>query len=310
VATSSANSASDRLHPEQPQEGQPCPERSTTEDALSHEELLRAYHLLREENRQRTVALASAAHELKTPLAIMAGYLELLLSGKLGSLQPKQTQVLSAMQVSSSRLQQFVQDFLTYCAFETGKLSIDLQTNDINQCILEIYDIWVARFQDQGVALYFPANGTLPPFRFDYHKVQRVLSNLVENAFFSTPGAGTVWISAELHRWERRTRQVANVTADQRKQLLEKPNSVRITVADTGPGIAPEFHQEIFEDFVSLRRSAENNQGTGLGLAIARRLILAQHGKIWVESEPGAGSKFCFLLPLEPCSAMEAGVNE
>jgi signal transduction histidine kinase len=81
------------------------------------------------------------------------------------------------------------------------------------------------------------------------------------------------------------------------------PNSVQITVSDTGPGIAPEFHQEIFDDFVSLRHPDTEPRGTGLGLAIARRLVLAQQGKIWVESEVNAGSRFRFLLPLQPLSS-------
>jgi signal transduction histidine kinase len=73
---------------------------------------------------------------------------------------------------------------------------------------------------------------------------------------------------------------------------------VRVTVADSGVGIAPEFHQEVFEDFYRVPGTENQKQGAGLGLAISRRLIQLHGGKIWVESESGAGSKFCFLLPL------------
>jgi signal transduction histidine kinase len=73
---------------------------------------------------------------------------------------------------------------------------------------------------------------------------------------------------------------------------------VRVTVADTGKGIAPEFHQEVFEDFFRVPGDENHARGAGLGLAIARRLVQLHEGKIWVESELGAGSKFCFLLPL------------
>jgi signal transduction histidine kinase len=75
---------------------------------------------------------------------------------------------------------------------------------------------------------------------------------------------------------------------------------VKISVADTGPGIAPEFQMEVFDDFYRLPQSENKSEGMGLGLAIARRIIHALGGKIWVESEPAAGSKFCFLLPLKP----------
>ncbi|HLK33565.1 MAG TPA: ATP-binding protein, partial [Terriglobales bacterium] len=74
----------------------------------------------------------------------------------------------------------------------------------------------------------------------------------------------------------------------------------KVSVSDTGPGIAPEFHQEIFDDFVRLPQAGASAEGVGLGLAIARRLVQAFGGKVWVESELGAGSKFCFLLPLRP----------
>jgi signal transduction histidine kinase len=88
-------------------------------------------------------------------------------------------------------------------------------------------------------------------------------------------------------------------SGERRRQALSVPNSVKVSVSDTGPGIPPEFHIEIFDDFFRLQ-DAETAEGMGLGLAIARRLLQGMGGKIWVESEPGAGCKFSFLLPLKP----------
>lgn len=268
--------------------------------SLSCGELLEAYMRLVEENRARTIALASAAHELKTPLAIMSGYLELLLSERIGPLSEKQTQVLRAMHANGMRLHEFIQNFLTYSSLETGSLTVEAHPGDLIECLIDVYNMWLPRFQDKGVALYFPGRDKPLEFEFDYHKVQRAVSNLIENAFLSTPQGGTVWLTADLHVWERRSHQSQNVAVEQRSHCLNVPNAVRISVADTGPGIAAEFHQEIFEDFVSFRASDGREHSTGLGLAIARRLVQAQHGKIWVESEVGAGSRFCFLLPLKP----------
>lgn len=299
MSPSSAQPASDFVRPGLGSDD--SPPQSPSAGQFAYDDLLRAYHSLREENRRRTVALASAAHELKTPLSIMAGYLELLLSNKLGSLNSRQSKVLSAMQASSSRLQQFIQDFLTYSALETGALSIQPAKGHLNQCLSELYEIWLVRFQAKGVALYYPQNEAIPEFCFDSPKVQRVVSNLLDNAYLSTPSGGSVWLTAELYSWERRTHTAANIAKEQRARASGQPNSVRVSVSDTGPGIAPEFQQEIFDDFVSLRKPSGNNSGTGLGLAIARRLISAQQGKIWVESETGSGCRFCFLLPLAPC---------
>jgi signal transduction histidine kinase len=83
---------------------------------------------------------------------------------------------------------------------------------------------------------------------------------------------------------------------ERRRFRLPRPNSVEVTVTDSGQGLAPEHHQEIFEDFVRVDR---NTSGMGLGLAIAKRLVQAHRGKIWVESEARRGSKFTFLLPMD-----------
>ncbi|MFB3916882.1 MAG: sensor histidine kinase [Terriglobales bacterium] len=271
----------------------------TNSSQISYAELLAAFMQLEEENHRSTVALASAAHELKTPLAVMSGYLELLLSEQLGPLSGRQRQVLQAMQSSGTRLQSFIQDFLTYAALDTGKLKLDLKVGDLNAALAELAAIWSVRFQQHEVALYFPANQRLRCFAFDYHKVQRVVSNLLENAYAWTPRGGSVWLTAEPHFWERRGRELHLSGRDRRRAGSSEPNAVRVTVSDTGPGIAPEFHQEIFEEFFSMCPPGQSS-GSGLGLAIARRLVQAQHGKIWLESEPGAGSKFSFLLPCYP----------
>ena len=152
--------------------------------------------------------------------------------------------------------------------------------------------LWSNRFQEKGLALYFLANDKLPAFPFDSPKLERIISNLLENAFKFTPQGGTVWLHAEPHMWERRAASVPS-TAERRRQNLTHPNSVKVSVSDTGPGIPAEFHLEVFDDFFRLP-GTEAQEGMGLGLAIARRLVQGMGGKIWVESDPGAGCKFSF----------------
>jgi signal transduction histidine kinase len=129
--------------------------------------------------------------------------------------------------------------------------------------------------------------------------VQRVISNLLENASKYTPQGGTVWLHAEPHMWERRSVSKSASNGDRRRQSNNAPNAVKVSVSDTGPGIRPEFQLEIFDDFFRLPGN-EATDGMGLGLAIARRLLMGMGGKIWVESELEAGSKFSFLIPLNP----------
>ena len=160
--------------------------------------------------------------------------------------------------------------------------------------------MWSHRFQEKGLALYFLANDKLVPFPFDSPKIQRVISNLLENASKFTPSGGTVWLHAEPYMWERRGAPKSGVEHERRRQPLSTPNAVKVSVADTGPGIPPEYHVEVFDDFFRLPSNENQSDGMGLGLAIARRLVNAMGGKLWVESEHGAGSKFSFLVPLKP----------
>jgi len=254
---------------------------------------------LRDRSRRTTNALASAAHDLKTPLAILNGYIELLQSEKLGPLNERQREVMKDMFSSGQRLQHFIQDFLTYSVLETGELRMQFVQGDMNACLSEVCVLWSGRFQERGLALYFLANDKLTPFAFDGAKIQRIISNLLENASKYTPQGGTVWLHAEPHMWERRSASKPVGGGERRRQSLSIPNAVKVSVSDTGPGIPPEFHMEIFDDFFRLPGN-EAAEGMGLGLAIARRLLQGMGGKIWVESEPGAGSKFSFLIPLKP----------
>ena len=284
--------------------GAMLPPSSAAGDVPAPENLLAEYTALRERFLRTTNALGSAAHDLKTPLSILNGYVELLQSEKLGPLSERQREVLRDMQASGKRLQQFIQDFLTYSALETGGLRMHFEAGNLNDCLGGVCRLWSNRFQGKGLALYFLANEDLPTFPFDAPKLERVISNLLENAYKFTPQGGTVWLHAEPHMWDRRATSVPS-SAERRRQNLSHPNSVKISVADTGPGIPPEFHLEVFDDFFRLPGN-ESEEGMGLGLAIVRRLVQGMFGKIWVESEPGGGCKFSFLIPYKPAAVAAA----
>lgn len=286
-----------------PEGGVPAEAASSTKvssdaDLPSPENLLQEYKALRERFQRTTNALASAAHDLKTPLSILNGYVELLHSEKLGPLSDRQREVLQDMRDSGKRLQNFIQDFLTYSAIEIGGLRMKYETADLNECLSGVCRLWSNRFQQKGIALYFLGNDKLPIFPFDAPKLERIISNLLENSFKFTPQGGTVWLHAEPYMWERRAASVPS-TSERRRQNVPHPNSVKVSVSDTGPGIPAEFHLEVFDDFFRLP-GTESQEGMGLGLAIARRLVHGMNGKIWVESDAGAGCKFSFLIPFKP----------
>jgi signal transduction histidine kinase len=214
------------------------------------------------------------------------------------------------MSSNGQRLQHFIQDFLTFSVLETGELRMQYEVGDINVSLSEVCRLWSPRFQERGLALYFLANEKISPLPFDSAKTQRVISNLLENASKFTPQGGTVWLHAEPYMWERRAASKPTASGERRQRAAGGPNAVKVSVSDTGPGISPEYHSEIFDDFFRLPGS-ETAEGMGLGLAIARRLVHGMGGKIWVESEAGAGCKFSFLIPLQPIlSSSSRGSNQ
>lgn len=247
---------------------------------------------------RRTIALASAAHELKTPLSVMTGYTDLLLGQLLGPLNEQQRKVLEEMKQSGLRLQRFVQDFLAFSALESGKIRISKELGNVNECIAEVLEHWSSRFEQKKIRWEFRPDTTLQPVLFDPLKLQHVISNLVDNAVKFTPEGGKVSVSTNSYLWERRSfRQSLPIATERRAAREHKANAIRIKVSDTGPGVPPEYHQEIFNEFLRLQQTSDSH-GMGLGLAIARRLVEAHAGKIWVESEPGHGAAFSLLLPM------------
>src|ERR1041385_4877451 len=196
-------------------------------------ELLQNYSQLRERYLRTTNALASAAHDLKTPLAILNGYVELLQSEKLGQLNDRQKEVLRDMRANGQRLQRYIQDFLSFSVLETGELKMRFEPGNINACLSEVCRLWSPRFQEKGLALYFLANEKVYQFPFDAPKLERVVSNLLENASKFTPSGGTVWLHAEPYMWERRTMSKPAQGTERRRHPLIQPNSVKISVSDT-----------------------------------------------------------------------------
>jgi signal transduction histidine kinase len=248
-----------------------------------------------EQCRRCRTALATAAHDMKTPIAIMSGYLELICNPKLGPLNNKQQDILAEMRGCISRLNQYAGDFTTLYSLQ-AQVKLDLGEHDLNLCVGDIFAVWVPRFEKSQVAHYLLQDPALPRLNFDYDKIQHVISNLIENATKFTPPQGSIWVQTSAHHWERRLAQLPGVERERRQGPSRAPNAVRVTVSDTGPGIAPEYHQEVFREFGRIKR--DRNSGTGLGLAIAKRIVEMHNGKIWLEGNLGEGTRISFVLPL------------
>jgi signal transduction histidine kinase len=240
--------------------------------------------------------LVSAAHEFKTPLVVMLGYTDLLLTGHLGPVNQRQKQVLGEIQEGAQRLQKLIHDLLLLQELKAGMgTSANMETAGVNESVGEIFNYWSPTATQKRVRYQFHPSEGNHRVRVEPMKLQHIVSSLIENALKHTSAQGLVVVSVTPCFWERRKAQIEFLFNMERKESRKVENAVRIDVSDSGPGISAEHHDEIFGDFVQLPGSSA--RGTGLGLAIARRLVEARGGVIWVESELGKGSKFSLLLP-------------
>jgi two-component system, NarL family, sensor histidine kinase BarA len=240
--------------------------------------------------------LVSAAHEFKTPLVAMLGYTALLRGGRLGPITEKQQQVLGEIHESAERLHSLIEDLLLLYRLKADKQGTRPRSESVNanRQVREIFGYWAPLAIQKAIRYEFlPAPGD-PWLRIDALKLQHIVSNLIENAIKFTPAGGRVIVSLTPCFWDRRRTQTGFLFNLERNHDRKIENAVRTDVCDTGPGIHADHHEEIFGDFVQL--PGASSRGTGLGLAIARRLAENHGGAIWVESEPGKGSRFSLLL--------------
>jgi two-component system phosphate regulon sensor histidine kinase PhoR len=263
-----------------------------------YEELLHTIEQMQQDSDRRSVALAGAVHDLKTPLAVIGGFVNLLMGQKLGAVTDRQLEALKDIATSCRRLDDAIGKLLCHSANNAKKQSVNLEMADFNSCITQIRELWSPVFEQRGVRFVCKPPNDVMRFKFDRQCIQQVIANLLENALKFTPAGGTVSLSVSPEFWDRRSER-NTVPVDRRISRSQRANAARIVVNDTGPGIAPQYQQEVFEEFFSLSLPGVM-PGIGLGLTIARHLVQSHQGKIWVESRPGKGAKFCVLLPFVP----------
>ncbi len=236
-------------------------------------ELEQANTLLAEYARRRDRFVSDAAHELKTPLAILRSYLETLTEDLGAGLSDQQQEFLQAAAVGARRLQRLIDGLLDLAALETGRLPLVLGPVSSGDVVASVVEELRPFAVAARVALAAAPTADLT-VRADLERLGQVLRNLVENGLKYTAPGGEVAVAVE----QRGDRAV-------------------ICVRDTGVGIPAEILPRIFDEFVRVPGS-NLTEGAGLGLAIVRRLAMAMGGRVWVQSTPGSGSRFFVELPL------------
>lgn len=223
-------------------------------------------------DRDRAAFLGALSHELRTPLNAILGFADVLLSEVDGPLDPDTRENLEMVRASGSHLRGLIDDILELSALESGQLRLSRTLVDVRMVAEDVMREASARLGGKSIKLR--VQGPSPTYAMvDERRLWQILSNLVGNAIkFTAEGQVAVMIALEL-------------------------GHIRVTVSDTGPGIAAKDLETIFDEFRQVGPIKARAKGTGLGLFIARRLVTMHGGTISVESEVGRGSDFHIRLP-------------
>jgi signal transduction histidine kinase len=250
-------------------------ERKQMEDELQHtlERLEEANKRLEELDQMKTFSISVASHEVRSPLTSVKGYVDNLLEGVAGPLPNRALYYLNRISHNVDRVIRLTNMLLDLSRIEAGEMPLDLDAVSIRQVVADVLRDFEPTAKKKAITIQAESL-VEAPVRADRHKLEQVLKNLIHNALKFTPERGDVVVRS-------------HVTQDEQ---------VTITVADTGCGIPPSHQEKVFEKFQ--RAPSPIKEGAGLGLAITKSLVELHGGRIWVESEPGRGSRFYFTLPL------------
>ncbi len=239
-----------------------------------NDELDRLYRELETVSTHKSEFLASMSHELRTPLNAIIGFSQALRERMFGELNEKQEEYLDDILTSAHHLLSLINDVLDLSKVEAGQVGLEVAPFSLRDALERGVVMVRERAAMDGVKVAYSAAPEVDVVEGDERRIRQVLFNLLSNAVKFTPAGGAVEVSA------------AQVNGE-----------VRVSVADTGPGLAPEDHDRIFEEFQQTDVGVEQREGTGLGLALSKRLVELHGGRIWVDSELGKGSTFVFTLP-------------
>jgi signal transduction histidine kinase len=239
-----------------------------------NDELRRLYAELEAASRHKSEFLANMSHELRTPLNAVIGFSQVLRDEMVGPVNSKQAEYLEDITSSGNHLLSLINDVLDLSKVEAGQVELDVHPFSLREALERGVVMVRERATEDGVRVAFAADPEVDVVDGDERRIKQVIFNLLSNAVKFTPAGGEVDVSA-----------------------TRVDGEVRVSVADTGPGIAPEDRERIFEEFQQTETGVGQREGTGLGLALSKRFVELHGGRIWLESELGSGSTFTFALP-------------
>ena len=234
--------------------------------------------------REKDNIISMFAHDMKSSLTIIGGFVLRLLKKKADIDKSKQNKYLEIIQNETGKLEFLVNDFLEFARLQTGKFQMNFQASSLDKELLELCEAYQSRAKQSNIELKFRDDNILPVINADPDRLRRVFTNLLDNAFKFTEKGGTIEI------WTKETDQ-----------------EVEIAIKDNGKGIKPDEIPFIFDIF-HRGKDAGESAGAGIGLATVKAIVEGHGGEVNVESEPGKGSTFTVILPKNHQSKGKASV--
>lgn len=230
---------------------------------------------LKELNEMKSEFVSAVSHELRTPLAIIKQLIILIFGETIGPINDKQREALGRAQDNIERLRHIIDELLGASRIESGTLKLHYSLVDLNDLVTNSSDFFKKTAEEKGIRLYYDLPKKRVNLFVDADRINQAVSNLINNAVKFTEHDGEIKVELKVFQAK-----------------------ARIGVIDTGIGISKSKLPALFDKFtqVSKNRDSEKN-GIGLGLFLVKEWIEAHGGEVWVESKPGAGSKFYFTLP-------------
>jgi signal transduction histidine kinase len=252
--------------------------------------LLEANMEIQNFDHMRTNFLARALHDLRAPLTALSGYCGLLLAGDAGTLNARQSEIISRMRHSLARMTRMVSGMFDLSVRQNVQRELHCRRADIQGCIEQVVHETKPLADEKGIEVLVSSQPASPTLAFESSKIEQVLINLLENACKFTPRFGTIQISGYPVLWDTPSEPGARCF-----EAAATANAYRIDVRDSGPGIADECLETIFEEYTSYD-GALDRSGGGLGLAICRMIVAQHQGRIWAEPSL-SGACLSFVLP-------------
>lgn len=265
------------------------------ENAALYEEIKNTNTKLEKLERLKSEFTSIVSHELRTPLTAIKNSLDIMLSGKTGETTPAMNKFLDMAKRNVTRLSGIINDLLDLTKVEAGKMDFRFEKGSINAPVEFVKNTFENLAKEKNITLVSETEPELPETYIDSQRLEQVITNLVSNAVKFTNENGSILIKTE------------TISADDidREKLFDVKNPVfyknyvKVSVKDSGIGIAQEDIPKVFDKFQQIENSlSRKNGGTGLGLPIAKQLIEAHSGFIWVESELNCGTTFSFVIPV------------